>query len=351
MKLAFYADNLTERGTAVALFDYARFSQSLLGHSSVVIYDATNPLNNPNVIAKFAARFETVPSQSLDEANRKLSELGCDAVYVIKAGRRNELQFSAVPNLVHAVFPTPLSHVHGSSYAFVSEWLSRYCSLNRVPWVPHIVEIGTNNDDLRQEMGIPEEALVFGGYGGSDSFNIDFVKSKVIPQILDLRSDIWFVFMNFDPFIDHPRVKFLPGTVDLERKTAFINSCDACLHARGRGETFGLAVGEFSLRDKPVFSYGKSRERAHLEVLGHAGLVYDNASDLIGLMTDFERGAPSAKANYERLFSPEPVMSMFAEHLIKPAGELKMDGARKRLEKKGALTALKAKVALSHLFR
>jgi hypothetical protein len=29
-KIAFYADNLTERGTAIALYDYARLSRDLL---------------------------------------------------------------------------------------------------------------------------------------------------------------------------------------------------------------------------------------------------------------------------------------------------------------------------------
>ena len=41
---------------------------------------------------------------------------------------------------------------------------------------------------------------------------------------------------------------FLPPTTDVERKVKFINTSDAFLHARTQGESFGMAVGEFSIK-------------------------------------------------------------------------------------------------------
>ena len=40
--------------------------------------------------------------------------------------------------------------------------------------------------------------------------------------------------------------------MDLNYKVKFINTCDAMIHARAMGETFGLAVAEFSKKNKPV---------------------------------------------------------------------------------------------------
>lgn len=40
--------------------------------------------------------------------------------------------------------------------------------------------------------------------------------------------------------------------ISIYEKTTFINTCDAMLWARHDGETFGLAIGEFSSKNKPV---------------------------------------------------------------------------------------------------
>ena len=52
-----------------------------------------------------------------------------------------------------------------------------------------------------------------------------------------------YLFMNTCPFTDrHERIIHLPKNVSLTYKTAFINPCNAMLHAGGKGETFGLAI-------------------------------------------------------------------------------------------------------------
>ena len=330
-KIAFYANHLSERGTGVALYDYARHARAVLGHDSVVFYDRNHAENSAAVIRRFSAAFEVIPCAGFAEADATLVREGCDLVYAIKAGRRDGVVSRHVPTMVHAVFPTSLREVHGSSYAFVSDWLAQWCSGGRVPFVPHIASIGDNDDDMRRALGIGREALVFGCYGGRTSFDIGFVRNQVVPRVLDSLDDVHFIFMNIEPFISHDRVTFMPGTADVAVKTAFINTCDAMLHARLRGETFGIAVAEFSLRGKPVLTYGGSRERAHLAALGDASLTYGDAGELYDLIAGFDPGAASACETYRRLYAPEPVMAQFAEHLIAPALRNGLDGARKGL--------------------
>ena len=43
--------------------------------------------------------------------------------------------------------------------------------------------------------------------------------------------------------------------VEPELKVSFINTCDCMIHARTDGETFGLAIAEFSTLNKPIISH------------------------------------------------------------------------------------------------
>lgn len=330
-KIAFYANNLSERGTAVALFDYAKHNRDLLGNESLIVYDKEFPGNHPSVIEKFNAEFELIGCRNFSEADSHSQSKGCDLMYILKSGKRDDLISRYVPTMVHAVFSSTVNHVHGASYAYVSDWLADHCSGGRVPWVPHIVEIGESDDNLRREFGIPEDGLVFGSYGGKSSFDIDFVRNTVVPRALESFPNVYFLFMNIEKFIEHPRAIFRAAAIDLEEKTKFINTCDAMLHARRRGETFGLAVGEFSLGGKPVLTYGRSKEQAHLKALGDSGQIYRNADELYETIARFDKSSPSAKDTYLRLFSPQSVMKRFEDHLIKPAERGDLDGARKML--------------------
>ncbi len=350
-KIAFYANNLTERGTAVALYDYAIQNRAVLSNESVVLFDQTFAGNNAKVIDKFRATFDLIPCDGFAEADQYIRAENCDLLYVLKAGKRDGLVSRVVPTMVHAVFAATVRQLHGASYAYVSEWLSDHCTAGRVPWVPHMVAIGDTEDTLRDTLAIPEEATVFGCYGGRDSFDIGFVKDSVIPQILDTLPLTYFIFMNIKKFIDHPRAIFLPASADMDEKTAFINTCDAMLHARKRGETFGLAIGEFSLRDKPVLTFGGSKERAHLDVLGEAAQVYKTPEDLLGLIKTFDTSAPSAQQAYQRLFSPAPVMRRFEEKLIRPALAGDLDGARKAIGLRRFDPLLMARPKLRKLLR
>ncbi len=330
-KIAFYAGHLSERGTGVALYDYAIENIARLGNESVVFYEPENPLNIAGVVDRFGAALELIPVADFAEADAMLAAERCDLVYALKAGRPDGVESRVVPTMVHGVFPVSTRHVHGASYAFVSDWLARYCAGGKVPAVPHIARVAETDADLRGDLGVPAEARVFGCYGGRDSFDIGFVRDQVIPEVLERRPDIWFLFMNITPFLDHERVRFLPASADLQVKTAFINSCDAMLHARSRGETFGMAVAEFSLRGKPVLTYARSRERAHLEMLGGAALRYGSAADLLALIEGFDCQAPSAREVYATRYAAAPVMERFARHLIEPAARNGIGGAKRGL--------------------
>ena len=325
MKIAFQSNQLSLQGTEIALYDYAYFNQKILGNESIVVFEKNNPHNNADVIRKFEKEFPTVGYEKFGDVDDIVRQHRADLLYCIKSGKKDGKISRVVPTMVHAVFPTPITQVHGAAYAFVSEWLSLICANNKVPAVPHMVHFPPLREsvtpDLRTELGIPGSATVFACYGGPRSFDVAFVQKEVIPRVLDERSDIYFAFLNIEKFIEHPRVLFLPGSSDIEYKMRFINTSDAMLHARQAGESFGMACAEFSILNKPIFAYAKSRDKNHLMVLGKRGFIYAHAEELTQMLLSFDREAAATQDwdCYSQHFNPEKVMELFDQYLIKEA--------------------------------
>jgi glycosyltransferase involved in cell wall biosynthesis len=118
--------------------------------------------------------------------------------------------------------------------------------------------------------------------------------------------------MNFTPFDEHPQVKFFPGNYDLKEKSAFVDACDAMIHARSGGETFGLAVSEFALENKPVITYELSGERSHIEILGERGIYYKGKEDVFDIFNNLENYIKYDDYYTPYLqFSPEIIMNKF----------------------------------------
>ncbi|HMI96129.1 MAG TPA: hypothetical protein VK479_06410, partial [Micropepsaceae bacterium] len=232
----------------------------------------------------------------------------------IKAGIKDGKVSNSVPSLVHAVFGVPAHEVHGAVFAFVSEWLSQFASKGSLPFVPHMVNLPATNEDLRRQLNIPNSALVIASYGGEDCFNVPFVPAAVM-EALQKRRDLFFLFMNFPPFLVHERAIFLPGNPDPEFKTRFINTCDAMIHAQRLGESFGLACGEFSSRQKPVITFGGSYGRSHIQILGDKAILYNTEQELVLILLNLTKQFIGGQTwdNYSEQFAPAPVMEKFKQ--------------------------------------
>ncbi len=218
-------------------------------------------------------------------------------------------------NCVHAQFLCV--EFHGDVYAYLSPWVSRVMTGREDSFVPFYVPRLESTENIRRQLKIPSEARVFGRHGGWDTFNIPFVRKVVAEHACNYPED-HFLFLNTKP-IDGteqlPNVHYLPATVDLGEKAQFLATCDAMIHARDTGETFGLAVGEFAVLGKPVITFSESRERAHLEMLGKQALLYRNVGELAGILRDF-RPYKTHGTEYEIFGDPKVVMGLFQKKFL-----------------------------------
>jgi len=58
VKIAFWDNCLCERGTTVALYDYAYYNKYLLNNESIIMYNTTRPENDYDVIEKIKKEFD-----------------------------------------------------------------------------------------------------------------------------------------------------------------------------------------------------------------------------------------------------------------------------------------------------
>jgi hypothetical protein len=123
---------------------------------------------------RFEAQFEVILYTSP-------SDIVCDALYVIKRGRRGAVQ-ARVPELNHAFHQ--VDEPHGHRFAAVSDWLARTATRNvalprgrqlrlprvrPIPAVPHIVRLPSATSDFRSQLGIRAELTSAWGVGLSSA--------------------------------------------------------------------------------------------------------------------------------------------------------------------------------------
>ena len=184
--------------------------------------------------------------------------------------------------------------------------------LKNLPVLPPIVRPHRNIGDLRKEFNIPKNAIVIGRHGGKTTFDIDFVKD-CIRKFINKDENTYFLFVNTEKFIEHNRVFYLNDISD-SKLSKVIETCDAMIHGRFFGETFGLAVAEFSVANKPVITYGKSKDKEHLMILKNKCLIYNNKQELFKIFKKLPSIIKKESSwNAYKDYEPEIVMKKFEE--------------------------------------
>jgi hypothetical protein len=316
VKIAFWDNSLSERGTTIALFDYAYYNIKILGNESYIFYDINLKENNEDVINKFKKFMPVFGVNGFHEIHMYLENMGITFLYNIKYGTNDGFITDHAYNLIHAVFECGVQGSSRDTYACISSTLKNYHP--SIPIVPHMVNLPEHSQDMRKELGIPMDAMVYGRYGGKGEFDIPFVHYNVYQVALE-NPHIFFLFANTNEFCPKlPNIIHIPAVIDLQKKVEFINTCDAMIHARYRGETFGLSIAEFSSKNKPVLCCSiHEGEDAHLRILGNKAIIY-NENDLQSILTYLTKEyIEEHDWNAYREYTPEKVMKIFYDVFLK----------------------------------
>lgn len=300
MKIAFYNPHITVRGVENTMFDFAYYNEKILGNKSIIIYGDNNAAPNfPHdltAIERFKNNFEMFQTKSsqynygwtptvVPLIDKILQDQKCDAIYMQKGGSNDGVISQVCPTLV--LCASHIKDPHGSRYAYVSKWLSDHTSQGKLPWIPVIIDLPSMKDDLRVEYNIPANALVFGRNGGADSWSIPWV-DDVILKTVQTNPNIYFIFQNTPISVTHPNIIHAKTTANIIYKAKFINTCDAMIHARSDGESFGMSVAEFSVKNKPIITHRRPTvSHNHILYLKEKGIYFDTPHELTSIFLNF----------------------------------------------------------------
>ena len=327
MKVAIHSNQLDGRGTGKTPYDYAVGLRDYLGHEVVMI---TSSRGSNDGARRIAEEFPVLtydrdlntdePKLIQADIERLVDAHRIDFVQMLKYGHDDKITPSNCRSGVHCVFI--MTQPHGSVYAAVSKTLAR--KFGQTLNVPHIVTRFDPTEDIRAKYHIPKEAFVFGRHGGPGTFDIPFVHQSVAAA-LNMRKDLYFLFLSTHKFIEHERVIHIPWVESEQDKFNVIHACDAMLHGRLIGETFGIAVGEFAISNKPVVTWsGKgfpAYDTAHIDILGSRALLYNNGNDLLSILLKIEKRMIEGKKwdVYSQAFGQKSIMDQYRSVFLEPA--------------------------------
>lgn len=321
MNILLHDNFLSERGTTQALVEYARCFRSM-GHDVSITFAGPSGANNPQVIRHLSNEFELRPYS--DRASLASVARGVDVSYMIKAGRRDGIEFRGTHQVVHAVFQH--ADPHGDQMVYVSEWLAdatrQWATGPRGRWagrmkrfqhaqetgcanaldftaLPHISEMPPRSDDLRPTLGIPNDAYVVVRHGGYDTFDITWVH-QVLKVALDQYPNLYFVGLNTRAFTDHSRARFLPPSTDRQFIADFLATGNLFLHARKQGESFGLALVEALQMGLPAVAWSGGKDRNHTHLLRDCGTLYHSPHELRHLLSNHVEASATSKCERSR---------------------------------------------------
>ena len=310
--VAFHSNQLGLRGTEVALYDYARYNEEILGNRSLIVSDSTKELSS---LPKFKSRFDVhLYGGNFSDCYPFLEQKSADYIYYIKSGENDGKLVSGIKNLVHTVFQ--IREPHGDAYMYVSEWLANQMGTPG-SFVPHIIDLPEPTRDYRETLKL-QDRIVVGRYGGYNDFDLPFVW-QTIYRTLEHRSDLTFLLMDTRPIgPSHPNIIYTNGTYDLQSKSNFISTCDYMIHGRSHGESFGLAIGEFLFHDKPVIAWRGGLDKNHHVMLGNEGTFYERNDDLLDILVHLQPNSKPA-GTFKHLvkeFTPQNAMKRFDEKFL-----------------------------------
>ena len=319
MNIGFFVRHFTERGTEVAIYDYAKYNETILKNKSYIICFSKNAQRDMNFPSerlsynKFSTAFPVIEISNMENMKEVIKDFNLSFFYTLTHGGKDIYQFhnkeiwGLCKTIKHCVFDT--KYPESDYYTSISEELNKKNNTS-VPVIPHIVDLPSCDHNLRDELNIPSNALVFGRYGGTDTFNLS-IAHAAIKEYLELNKDAYFLFMNTRHFYTHPRIIYLDRSLDINYKVKFINTCDAMIHARSDGETFGLSIAEFSIRNKPIITC-PCGDLEHIKILGPLALTYRTTEELIDIFKNIKTTINlRSDWNAYRLYSPDYVMNMF----------------------------------------
>ena len=158
------------------------------------------------------------------------------------------------------------------------QWMAGKHGVENHHVVRNPIEAPYSTEDLREELGIPKDAFVFGRIGRDDESIYDPINITAYSKIEN--NNTYFIFVNTSnrsrsdiKRLGIKNAKFIERTTSEIRLSQFFNTIDVLAHSRKDGECNSAAIFEAAAHRKPVISHYGTTFNGHLETIKDSGFV------------------------------------------------------------------------------
>ena len=158
------------------------------------------------------------------------------------------------------------------------QWMAGKHGVENHHVVRNPIEAPYSTEDLREELGIPKDAFVFGRIGRDDENIYDATNITAYSKIEN--NNTYFIFVNPSKRcrgdikrLGIKNAKFIERTTSEVRLSKFYQTIDVLAHARKDGECNPANVWEAAAHRKPVISHYGTTFNGHLETIQNSGFV------------------------------------------------------------------------------
>ncbi len=179
------------------------------------------------------------------------------------------------PNIVHSIHPSDWQRLR---------WITSGGILERSSVIPVPVEKPVSITNLREELNIPNDAVVAGYHQRPDNA----IASKIpLHAFSKIQNPDWHfiimgggdIYRTWAKDLNIQNVHFLPASADPKRISDFLNTLDIFAHGRKDGETFGTVFAEAMIHGLPCLSHFTEIANAQEETMNNGGLFAKDLKD------------------------------------------------------------------------
>lgn len=347
IKVLLHSEQISERGDSVNAESLSLALGNYYGIETLITYKKSAIGNNAKRIKELKALgLNLVTYDKPHDLHIIGRDFSATHSYFMNGGSYSPLWVKGTKKLTHAIFNN--FEPHGDRYNYNSQWLYRKALLTRrrstkditifnlirshqspytldarmhISWVPHIVTTKSGDAEaFRSKYSISKYHKIIGRIGGKGEFNDEAAKQGVI-ELLNKNKDIFFVFVNTNPFYEHKRLLHI-DYLCANAKWDFYAACDLFVNGRKMGESFGFAVCEALSVGKPIIAPSSKRNRRmdknHIRVIADTDLLYSSTSDFVSKVLaqlKLPKDSFQLKSKVEE-FSANKVSKLFYERFL-----------------------------------
>ena len=278
----------------------------------VLAYKAHGELEREPLFEEIIGKNNMISYASVPELYEILKEIKPHIIHRQTSGQP-EVPFARpiVDQANHMISTSIFGHVDESislsRVIYISNYMQHCAGLfgSNIKLIGIPVEAPLTDEDLREELDIPQDAFVFGRIGRDDNDIYDPVNLNGFAQVED--DNTYFVALSPSEVLkkraeqlDITNIRYVDKTLDDMRISRFYNTLNVLAHSRKDGECNPGNIWEGFSHGKPVVSHYGIPYNGHIQEIGDCGFVVNRKDNFHNVWQDLNPSSIPDILEYSR---------------------------------------------------